>query len=97
MSKVAARIQDPWSFWMPSIEEARAVKAVAVGEATSEQQKVAVSWILQRACGLSLDTFVPGQSDTSAVRQGRRQAGLLIQQVLFTKADHWRKQGDTDV
>lgn len=95
--RVRATFQDPWLFSAPSIEEARAVQAIAVGEATSEQQKVGLGWIRRRACGAGLDTFAPGQPDLSHYRQGRQSVSVLITQVLFTKPEHWRQQGETDV
>lgn len=95
--KQARKVSAPWQFVNPSIDEARALKATAVGEATSEQQKKALAWIIHRACGLSLDTFVPGEADTSAYRQGRRAVAVLIQQVLLMKPEDLRKQGETDV
>jgi hypothetical protein len=87
----------PWEFVEPTLEEARALKAVAVGEATSEQQKRALSWIIHRACGYSLDPFAPGQPDVMANRVGRRGVAVLITQVLLTKSDDLRKHGETDV
>lgn len=87
----------PWQFVEPTLDEARALKAVAVGEATSEQQKKALSWIIHRACGATLDTFAPGQPDVAAYRQGRRAVAVLITQVLLLKPDELRKHGETDV
>lgn len=87
----------PWQFVEPTLSEARALKAVAVGEATPEQQKMALSWIIHRACGYSLDTFSPGQPDVAGYRQGRRAVAVLITQVLLTKPEDLRKHGETDV
>lgn len=90
-------VKAPWQFVEPTLDEARALRAVAVGEATSEQQKKALSWIIHRACGASLDTFAPGQPDVAAYRQGRRGVAVLITQVLLTKPEDLRKHGETDV
>lgn len=89
-------IRRPWQFVEPTLDEARALKAVAVGEATPEQQKKALGWIIHRACGASLDTFSPGEPDVSAYRQGRRAVGVLITQVLLMKPEDLRKHGETD-
>jgi hypothetical protein len=89
-------IKRPWQFAEPTLDEARALKAIALGEATAEQQKKALSWIIHRACGSSLDTFAPGEPDVSAYRQGRRAVGVLITQVLLMKPDELRKHGETD-
>lgn len=91
------KILAPWKFVEPTLEEARALKAVAVGEANSEQQKKALSWIIHRACGATLDTFAPGEPDVSAYRQGRRAVAVLITQVLLLKPEELRKHGETDV
>lgn len=81
----------------PSLDEARALKALAVGEATPEQQKKALAWIIHRAAGASLDTFEPGKPDVSAYRQGRRAVGVLIAQVLMQPSEDKRKPGENDV
>jgi hypothetical protein len=96
VSKVARKVSRPWQFVEPSLDEARALQALAVGEASPEQQKKALAWIIHRACGASLDTFEPGQPDVSSYRQGRRAVGVLITQVLITKPENLRRQGETD-
>ena len=91
------KVQDPWQFVNPTLSEARALKAIAVGEATPEQQKMGLSWIIHRACGYSLSTFAPGQPDVSGNREGRRDVAVLITQVLLMKPEDLRKPGETDV
>lgn len=91
-----ATVRRPWQFVEPTLDEARAVKALAVGEATPEQQKKALWWIMHRASGVSLDTFAPGEPDVSSYRQGRRAVGVLITQVLLMKPEDLRKHGETD-
>lgn len=88
-------IIDPWQHNEPTLDEARALKAYALGEATPEQQKLSLRWIVQRECGLGLDTFVTGKPDLSAYLAGKRSVGVKIQQVLLTKIDHYRN-GETD-
>lgn len=70
--------------------------ALVAGSATSEQQKVALRWILHKACGVSFDTFVEGFPDTTLIHQGRRQAGLMISNVLTTPPENYRKKGEQD-
>ncbi len=75
---------NPIDFWVdatPSKEEVHAINAVVRGEATEGQQRIAMKWILHRACCVGVDTFHPDPY-TSAHRQGRRAAGLLIASLL---------------
>lgn len=80
----------------PTLGEARALQALVKGEADPDQQRRALTWIIHKACGVSFDTFSPGHPDVTLVNQGRRQAGLLISEVLMTEAEKYRKQGEID-
>lgn len=89
-------ITDVWDAVGPSIKEVRAIQALSVGEATAEQQKTAMKWILHRACGISLDPFDPHNPRVEANRIGRRTAGNLIAKVLTMQVEQARKNGEVD-
>ena len=62
--------------------EAYAIQALDRGDATAEQQKMALSWIVKRAC--AWDDVSPDMDNErlSAVFEGRRLAGKYILDIL---------------
>jgi len=69
----------------PSKQETLAIKALSEGEATPEQQKNALKWIIEVACLTYDEPFVPGHSDVTHHRMGRRTAGLAIVREINIK------------
>jgi len=91
---VTQKIIDPWNerFLEPLRDEAAALKAIAVGEASPEQQKKGLHWIIHRCSGANLDTFAPGHPDVSVYRQGRASVGLDMMQILLRKLDTFKSK-----
>jgi len=75
---------DPVEFLLTPYEAAdvAAVQAIANGMASSEQQKRALQWIVEKACRTEDDPFVPGEPELSANLSGRRSAGLAIRKLV---------------
>lgn len=63
-------------------QDAAAIKAVASGTASPEQQKTALEWVVLRASMYGEETFSPGHTDSSAYFAGRRSVAL---QVMFLR------------
>lgn len=62
--------------------DAYAIQALEKGEATAEQQKRALSWIVNNAC-LTYDFCnKPDQERLAAIFDGRRFAGLQIVRLI---------------
>lgn len=62
-----------------------ALKALERGDATADQQRRALDWIIQIPCATYQTTFVPGAPDQSAMLQGRQFAGqMIVKQLKFT-------------
>lgn len=67
--------------WKPSPcdkADVYALKALASGEASEGQQKRALNWILNVACGVRDTTFYPDSQRDSDFAQGKRFVGLEI-------------------
>lgn len=62
--------------------DAAAVQALHRGDASPEQQKRALDWIIQVGCSTYQPTFHPGEPDASAFAEGRRFPGLQIVKLL---------------
>ena len=65
-----------------TIRETRALKALAKGEATPEQQKLALEAIIFKFSGFGDVPFVPGAPDESAFMSGRQFVGNRINRHL---------------
>jgi len=67
--------------WKPSPcdkADVYALKALASGEANEGQQKRALNWILNVACGVRDTTFYPDSERDSTFAAGKRFVGLEI-------------------
>lgn len=73
------------------IPDAAAVQAMARGEATPEQQRRALDWIIKRAAMTYDVTFHPGLPDASAFAEGRRFVGLEAVKLLQLNLSQIRK------
>ena len=65
-----------------TIRETRAIKALAKGEASPEQQKLALEVIMFKFSGFGDVPFVPGAPDESAFMSGRSFVGNRINRHL---------------
>ena len=63
--------------------EAYAIQALDRGDATAEQQKLALNWIVKKACGWDDVSDDMGNERLSAVFEGRRLAAKYILNILF--------------
>lgn len=66
-------------------EQIAAVKAVANGNASAGQQKAALLWIMDEACGAWRDAMCPGRPDMTGYFNGRRSVALQISAVLRSR------------
>ena len=64
-----------------SPREAFAVRATAKGEATDEQQRLAMKWIIEKACA-TYDLSYRPNSDETILAEGRRFVGLQIVKMI---------------
>lgn len=62
--------------------EVAAIKAVAAGNASPGQQKLALDWIVHKAARTYDEPFLPGQHDLTMNLLGRRSVGLQIVKLV---------------
>ncbi len=77
--------------------EVVAVQACIEGQATAEQAKMAIDWIMREAARVPDLSFRPGQPDYTTFNEGRRYVGILIRYMLLPETlaearEHDRKQ-----
>ena len=73
----------PHFSYVHGLADIAAVKAIANGTATPDQQIRAFKWIVEKGCMTYDETFDPTNERASAFMQGRRFVGTKL--VLFTK------------
>lgn len=77
--------------------EGFAIKAMARGEATAEQQKTAWDFILRRACRIDELSFVVdahGGERASAFVEGRRAVGIALRTIAELPSDKLREKDE---
>jgi hypothetical protein len=71
--------------WHPppyDTDDIRAIQACVQGAASSDDQKRAIDWIVNVACGTYDEPFLPGQPDVRDYLIGRRSVGLAIVKLM---------------
>jgi len=83
MSKVAKSLN---GLTMAPFEphEASALQALWAGTADAHQQKIALTWILEGACGIHEISFSPKDGRITDFNEGRRFVGKQIAEILRT-------------
>lgn len=61
-----------------TFQEVMAIKALDRGEATKDQQTLAISCIVKKISGFNDQTFRLGDGNLSSFYQGRRDVGVII-------------------
>ena len=59
-----------------------ALQALARGDASADQQKRALDWIIKQGAATYQQSFVPGDSHATAFIEGRRFVGTKIVELL---------------
>lgn len=70
------------------LREAQAVHALARGDATAEQQILALKWIIEEASGAYRNSYVP-DSDRTQFNTGRAFVGQSITRLINTSLTNW--------
>jgi hypothetical protein len=74
--------REPWHPAGWDIADAAALQALSRGEATPDQQRRALTWIITSAAMTYDETFVAGQADVSDYLAGRRSVGNQVVKLL---------------
>lgn len=67
----------PWE-----VADASAFQSLQRGDASPEQQKRALDWLIRVGAATYNATFFPGSPDASAFAEGRRYVGLEVIKLL---------------
>lgn len=89
--KRPATVPNPFAPAFYSESDVAAIKATARGEATPEQQRLAIRWIIEGAAKTYDEVFVPGQPDLSDYLAGRRNVGLQVVKLINVPMDKLKK------
>ena len=66
-----------------TVAEVHAVRACINGEATPDQQKLAMNWVMREAARVNDLSYRPGEKPfETAFNEGRRYPGILIRYTL---------------
>ena len=82
---MAAKPKEALEVTAPDYDEGvvGALQALARGQAADHQQKLALDWILQKACALNVWPYQPGPSDRATnIGLGRHFVGHQIVKLL---------------
>lgn len=78
------KLFEPWAAPEPTLAEVVAVKALFSGTAMEHQQKMAIAYIVNKACGTYEDQFCPGEDGrrNTDYALGKRRVGLHLVSLL---------------
>lgn len=81
------KLFEPWAPPQATLPDVVALKALEVGNATPEQQKHALRFIVEKIAGTYLEQYCPGESGNrdTAYALGMRRVGTCI--ISFLNAD----------
>jgi len=88
---------EPWHPADYDLADAYAMQRLQAGDATEEQQKRALDWIINKACETYEPTFYPGGLEgqrNSDLAQGKRFAGMQIVKMLNIDTAKLRRSED---
>lgn len=71
----------------PMPGEVGAVRALFEGKADAEQQKKALAWILEKACGLKDWAYRPGDERETCIALGRQFVGHQIVKIATMRKE----------
>lgn len=85
---------EPWKPPQWALPDAQAVKALTRGDATPEQQRRALDWIIREACGTYEFAFHPGSNDRETnIALGRQMVGQQIVKLINLDLQALRQAG----
>jgi len=88
---LSTKKREPWHPAHWELGDASAIQAISRGDASAEQQRRALDWIIKAAAMTYDETFVPGQADVSSFLSGRRSVGLQVVKLLHLNTGALRR------
>jgi hypothetical protein len=86
-TKVPPYFSAPWD---PA--DASALQALQRGDASPDQQKRALDWVVKTAAQTYNTSFFPGMADATAFAEGRRFVGTMIVELLLVNPSAFTKE-----
>lgn len=68
-------------------QDVRAIQALAKGDASADEQRRALDWIITQAAATYDEPFRPGSADVVNYMLGRRSVGLAIVKLMKLKPE----------
>jgi hypothetical protein len=86
------KLFEPWAPPPLELPEVAAIQAVAKGEATPDQQQLAMRVIVEKIGCAYEETYCPGQNGArdSDFYQGRRRAGTMLRSFINAKLKNFK-------
>jgi len=81
----------PWYPPQYELADISAIKGMAAGTATPEQQQRALKWIIENACGTYELSYRPTSDRDTSFAEGRRFVGLQIVKALHLDISKLKK------
>lgn len=79
--------REPWHPALYEKEEMHAIKALFRGDASPEQQKTAIVWIVWKAAQTGDQSFYPANAHVTDFLEGRRSVGNQILKLRDLRLD----------
>ena len=81
----------PWYPPLYELSDLRAIKGIAAGTATPDQQQRALKWIIENACATYELSYRPTSDRDTSFAEGRRFVGLQIVKALHLDISKLKK------
>lgn len=82
MAKLELLQKEPWKPAHYEIADVSAIKALANGTATPDQQQRALKWIIENVCATYDLSYRPNSERDTAFAEGKRHCGLQVVKML---------------
>jgi hypothetical protein len=95
MARAPTKPREPWHPAEWEVADAGAIQALHRGDASPEQQKRALEWIIHRAASTYEASFYPANARVTDFMEGRRSVGNQVIKLLKLNLGAFRTDGKT--
>jgi hypothetical protein len=90
----AIKPHDPWASTPFDLADAMSLKALAQGTANEDQQKRALSWVVNKLCRINRVAADPQSERATYFTEGKRYVGLHIARIVAANPDDLKREID---
>lgn len=87
------KLFEPWAPPLPELPDVVAVKALANGTATEDQQKRALHFIIVHVCCVDDEPYCPTSDRDTAYALGKRRVGTYLRSLLAADIRRFKEDG----